>query len=44
MNRCSHCTAPLFSNPEIELGEWVVRCFICNAKNIVSLEVIGWRE
>jgi hypothetical protein len=43
---CKHCDQPLMASPELEFGEWFIRCLNCGAKNIVTdgLQVVGWHD
>jgi DNA-directed RNA polymerase subunit RPC12/RpoP len=42
---CIHCGADLSARPEPEAGDWLIRCFACGAKNLVTavLQIVGWR-
>ena len=42
---CAHCGRPLTSSPEQDAGDWIIRCLVCGARNIVVpiLKFVGWR-
>jgi len=52
--RCAYCQAVLTECPEFEYEDWIVRCFGCGVKNLLTicvlgtfrytLSVLGWRE
>ena len=51
---CKNCQRLLTAPAEPEVGQWIVRCFECGAKNIIAvtpkrqqmpvLAIAGWRD
>jgi hypothetical protein len=41
---CKHCSMLLTAPPEREYGEWVLPCFECGARNILSVTFSEWLE
>jgi hypothetical protein len=55
MFTCKKCHATTFGQVEHDAGDWIVRCSVCGAKNILAtgfiskvevpaFEISGWRD
>jgi len=43
---CKNCLTQLMANPEWDDGDWLIRCLVCGARNVlaITIEIVGWRR
>ncbi len=42
---CAHCGRALSAAPEQDAGDWIIRCLLCGARNVIIpiFKLVGWR-